>query len=80
MHLNTSLCVSLIILMRHQDYKNIKEFPHTNIPLAHVLRNVTRTVWKICSLMIRLKGITEMVIGTLGKEECFFFYSIFSTL
>ena len=58
-----SLCVSLIILMRHSDYKNIKEFPRNNIPLAHVSRNVRRTVWKVCSLMIRLKGITKIVVG-----------------
>ena len=64
-----SLCVSLIILMRHLDSKNIKEFPRNNIPPVHVLRNVRRTVWKVCNLMIRLKGITEIVVGTLGKEE-----------
>ena len=28
----------------------------------------------------KAKAITKIVVGTLGKEECFFFCSIFSTL
>ena len=35
----------------------------------HVLRNVRRTVWEICSLMIRLKGISENSSRDTGERR-----------